>query len=580
MPRIARLSPLAAAAVTLLLALTPFSLAAQPAGRASLSTSAQQLDRWFDDAAAEFDVPAELLRSIAFVETRWTHVVPPIAHAPRSANHVDGSVDAAQSEAADRELPPVYGVMGLRDDDHFGHSLVDGAAFIGQTPAEVAADPRLNIRAAAALLHVLGAGNTAATPLEQWEAAAAKFSGIPQEAIARVYTYDVFHGIAEGRAADAYRVGPARVDLEKIYGAKLLGVLAAPRLTVDVAAQHNDGLKSLSADYAPALWNPAASCDYTVGRTVAITNVTIHTTQGSYASTISWFQDCSSQVSAHYVVRSSDGQITQMVLEKDKAWHVGSENGYTIGIEHEGFIENPTAWYTDAMYNASALLTRDICASYGFDRTKVYDGALGWNAVLTDRAAVVVKGHVNYPNQTHQDPGSGWNWPKYKSLVAGSTGTTSQLLANAGFESGNVSWTAAASSDITTSTSYSPHGGSWYAWLGGWATTHTDYLYQTVTIPSTATAATLSFYLRVATAETTTTTAYDTLKVQLRDTSNNVLTQLVSLSNLSASCCYAQKSFDISAYKGRTVRVYFQADNDNGNQTSFLVDDAAVTVTQ
>jgi hypothetical protein len=286
-------------------------------------------------------------------------------------------------------------------------------------------------------------------------------------------------------------------------------------------------------------------------------------------------------VSAHYVVRSSDGQITQMVLEQDKAWHVGSENGYTVGIEHEGFVDNPTAWYTDAMYNASALLTRDICTSRGFDKTKIYDGSLGWNAVISDRAAIVAKGHVNYPSQSHTDPGSGWNWAKYKSLVIGSTGTTTtQLLANSGFESGNVSWVAASSGDITSSTTYAPRTGSWYAWLGGWATAHTDYLYQTVTIPSTATTATLSFYLRVTTAETTTTSAYDSLKVQLRDTSNTVLTQLVSLSNLSASGSYALKSFDVSAYKGRTVRVYFEAINDNGNQTSFLVDDAALKITQ
>ncbi len=105
-------------------------------------------------------------------------------------------------------------------------------------------------------------------------------------------------------------------------------------------------------------------------------------------------------------------------------------------------------------------------------------------------------------------------------------------------------------------------------------------MYQTVTIPSSATTARLTFYLRVATAETTTTTAYDTFKVQLRDTSNTLLTQLTSLSNLSASCCYSQKSFDVSVYRGRTVRVYFEAVNDNGNQTSFLVDDAAMTITQ
>lgn len=518
----------------------------------NLSREAQQLDRMFIKAADEFGVPADLLRSIAFVESRWTNHVPDVAE--------EGAV------------PPAYGVMGLRDDDWFGHSLRDAAAMIGRTPEELKSDPELNIRGTAALLAILGRG---ATSLEEWEAAVAKLSGIPQAEVARIYTYDVFNSLRTGRASDDYSVRAHDVDLEKIYGRQLLQQLSAPMVTVQ-----SGRIASESSDYGPALWNPAASCNYTLGRTMAVTHVTIHTAEGSYAGTISWFQNCSAQVSAHYVVRSSDGQITQMVLEKDKAWHVGSENGYTVGIEHEGYMSAPSTWFTDAMYNASALLTRDICTSNGLDKTKVYDGSLGWNAVISDKSLYSVKGHVNFPNQTHQDPGSGWNWPKYRNLVIGSTSSSSQLFANPGFESGNVSWAAASSGDITTSASYAPHAGSWYAWLGGWATAHTDWMYQTVTIPSTATTAQLTFYLRVTTAETTTTTAYDTFKVQLRDTANNLLTQLTSLSNLSASCCYAQKSFDVSAYRGRTVRVYFEVVNDNGNQTSFLVDDAAMTITQ
>jgi len=176
-----------------------------------------------------------------------------------------------------------------------------------------------------------------------------------------------------------------------------------------------------STDYGPAVWNPAAACNYTAGRTTPVTHVTIHTTEGSYASTISWFQNCSSQVSAHYVVRSSDGQITQMVKESDKAWHVGTSNGYTVGIEHEGYIADPGTWYTSAMYNASAALSRDILASLGLSQ-KVFDGSGGWNAVPAD-SIYDVKGHVNFSNQTHTDPGSGWDWPRYKTLVAnGSTG--------------------------------------------------------------------------------------------------------------------------------------------------------------
>src|SRR3546814_1715674 len=73
----------------------------------------------------------------------------------------------------------------------------------------------------------------------------------------------------------------------------------------------------------------------------AVREVAIHTMQGSYAGSISWFQNSSSQVSAHYLIRSSDGQVTQMVREYNKAWHVRSHNPRSIGIEHEGYISNP-----------------------------------------------------------------------------------------------------------------------------------------------------------------------------------------------------------------------------------------------
>lgn len=175
-----------------------------------------------------------------------------------------------------------------------------------------------------------------------------------------------------------------------------------------------------STDYPPATWNPAASCNYS-SRTASVSHVTVHTTQGSYAGAISWFQNCSAGVSAHYIIRSSDGQVTQMVREASKAWHVGNSNGYTVGIEHEGYVANPAAWYTSAMYNASAALTRDILASRGLPQ-KVYDGSSGWSAKPAD-SLYNVKGHINYANQTHTDPGSGWDWPRYKTLVAnGSTG--------------------------------------------------------------------------------------------------------------------------------------------------------------
>lgn len=160
----------------------------------------------------------------------------------------------------------------------------------------------------------------------------------------------------------------------------------------------------------------------------------------------------------------------------------------------------------------------------------------------------------------------------------GGGGTTSQLFLNPGFESGNINW-GADTGVITNSTSRTPRSGVWYAWLNGYGSANTDYLYQDVTIPANATAATLNFYLKIDTAETTTSVAYDTLTVTVRNTSGTVLQTLATYSNLNASG-YTLRSFNLLAYKGQTIRVYFQGSEDSSLQTSFIIDDTALNVTQ
>ena len=149
--------------------------------------------------------------------------------------------------------------------------------------------------------------------------------------------------------------------------------------------------------------------------------MTIHTVQGSYAGAISWFQNPSANVSAHYVLRSSDGQVTQMVCESDKGWHVGSENPYTIGLEHEGFVNDP-AWYTMAMYTSSADVCRDIINSgYGINplRTAFWPWAASTNYNSGGRPGNCskVKGHQHYQNQSHTDPGANWDWDYFYKLI-------------------------------------------------------------------------------------------------------------------------------------------------------------------
>jgi hypothetical protein len=160
--------------------------------------------------------------------------------------------------------------------------------------------------------------------------------------------------------------------------------------------------------------------------------------------------------------------------------------------------------------------------------------------------------------------------------VNNTTGTT-QLLANPGFESGNVSWTAS-SGVIDSSASEAAHSGSWKAWMDGYGTTHTDSILQQVAIPSGKTSATLTFWLHIDTAETTTTTQFDKLQVQVRNSSGTVLATLATYSNLDHNTGYAQKSFNLNAYIGQTIQVYLVGTEDTSAQTSFVVDDFALNV--
>jgi len=162
------------------------------------------------------------------------------------------------------------------------------------------------------------------------------------------------------------------------------------------------------------------------------------------------------------------------------------------------------------------------------------------------------------------------------STTGGTGGCTSrQLLANPGFESGNTAWSAS-SSVITNASAEAAHSGSYKAWLDGYGTATTDTLSQSVSIPAGC-SATLSFWLHIDTAETGS-TAYDTLKAQVLNSSGTVLSTLATYSNANAASGYQQRTFDLSAYAGQTVTLKFTGVEGSKLQTSFVIDDTALNV--
>ncbi|THA76103.1 N-acetylmuramoyl-L-alanine amidase [Streptomyces sp. A0642] len=159
-----------------------------------------------------------------------------------------------------------------------------------------------------------------------------------------------------------------------------------------------------AAGYPTTHWIPASTSNYTVSNrptSYAIDRVIIHVTQEYFQDARRIFQDSARKVSAHYMLASADGYIAQFVREKDIAWHGGnwSYNTRSIGIEHEGWVDDPS-WFTDVMYRQSAQLTAAICTRYGIPK---------------DRTHII--GHYEVPGTDHTDPGPYWNWAKYMTYV-------------------------------------------------------------------------------------------------------------------------------------------------------------------
>ncbi|MBB5868767.1 hypothetical protein F4553_002146 [Allocatelliglobosispora scoriae] len=155
-------------------------------------------------------------------------------------------------------------------------------------------------------------------------------------------------------------------------------------------------------------------------------------------------------------------------------------------------------------------------------------------------------------------------------VTAPNPNCSGQVIANPGFESGTSPWTQS-TGVIDSSTPQPPHSGTWKAWLNGYGTTKTETLSQSVTIPAGCTA-TLTYWLHIDTAETTSSIAYDKLVVALGSTT------VASYSNLNKNTGYLQRTVNVSSFAGSTVTLKFTGTEDSSLQTSFVLDDLALTI--
>ncbi len=151
-----------------------------------------------------------------------------------------------------------------------------------------------------------------------------------------------------------------------------------------------------------------------------------------------------------------------------------------------------------------------------------------------------------------------------------------ERVTDGGFEGGDAAWTLSGSAQ--RSTGGFPHAGTAYGVLG-LADNASGSASQAITIPGDARSADLSFWLNVTSEETTITTVYDRLLVEVLGTDGTVLATLASFSNLdkgTAGAYLRRGPFDLLGFAGQTVVIRFRATTDVSLVTTFRIDDVSV----
>ncbi|MEM1029601.1 MAG: N-acetylmuramoyl-L-alanine amidase [Myxococcota bacterium] len=338
-----------------------------------LSPEDADLETIFSAAASDFDVPVALLKAVAWAESGWQMAT--------GAVEFEGQLIS-------------YGIMGLR-----GDQVEEGARLAGFEVDEVRYELEPNIRAGAAVLSAYGDDfETKREELGSWAEVAAAYSLIESEQGQAHYVHaEVYDAIQYGQATEVLQI-EARPDVIPSF--------------IAFNQVDNGG-----PDYAPAKWRPSPNNSARPSGSKGNPQmVIIHTCEGSYSGCWNWLRNSQSGVSAHYVVNSTGSEITQLVRENRKAWHIGasykcsrnsgtkcslentSSNNFTIGIEHAGKASQ-SSWNT-GLIDASADLVCDITKDQN---------------IPIDSFHIVGHGQLQPYNRV--DPGPNWPWATYLSKI-------------------------------------------------------------------------------------------------------------------------------------------------------------------
>ncbi|MET8450147.1 N-acetylmuramoyl-L-alanine amidase [Streptomyces sp. NPDC005209] len=389
------------------IAAAPSSAEATAHRTAGHRTAADSRQHIFEQAAAEYDVPLPVLLAVAYHESAWD------AHAgerstsggygPMHLTDVTAKMLAAgDAGAAGRaDLAKMASAPPL-------HTLQAAAGLTGLPAKRLRTDEGANIRAGAALLASYAKSTVGGTPKDpgKWYAAVARYSGSTEQRAASAFADRVFDTIENG-AQEITRDGQ-HISLPPTPGIRpATRQLSALHLKTTAAADGTECPATINCAFLPAA--PAnGQVSNRPANGIRIDTIVIHDTESSYDAALNTFQKPGGG-SAHYVIRSSDGAVTQMVPTKDISFQAGnySTNLHSLGIEHEGYAAAGGTWYTQTQYETSAELVRYLAERFG---------------IPLDRQHII--GHDNVPGPKsalisgmHWDPGPSWDWERFMRLL-------------------------------------------------------------------------------------------------------------------------------------------------------------------
>ncbi|MDC0672082.1 golvesin C-terminal-like domain-containing protein [Nannocystis radixulma] len=338
----------------------------------------------FIRASEEFGVPVSILKAVAYVESRW--------------EMVEGQVEFEGRDAA-------FGVMALRTTNQ-----ERAADLLGVEADEIRTDRETNIRAAAAVLrNMADAEGIDRDDLGAWAPAIATMAAIGDDAASIGYIHNDVYGLIKNGLLVTDNDGNVISEIE-----------AEPDVEPDYTPTGGPTLVT-NPDYAGAIFRSSPNYSSRPATNGKVRLVIIHSCEGAYSGCWGWLVNKDSGVSAHYVVKEDGSEISQLVKEDKKAWHIAatykkslnggqepqlegtSSNNFTVGIEHAGFA-NQAQWNAN-LIEQSAKLVCDITKRQG---------------VPIDKYHVVAHGQLQPNNRI--DPGPNWPWATYFNKINAACG--------------------------------------------------------------------------------------------------------------------------------------------------------------